>query len=333
MKNYTRPALAPLPFGRRSLVLPLALAALAFAAIPVGALFAQAGQAPYTVTETGKDYARLQDAVNAIGSGKGTISIVPGRYADCAVQTEGDVTFLAAQPGSAVFDGLICEDKAALVFRGRSATVSGLVFQNMKSPYSGNGAGIRIERGNLTVAQSWFKDSQQGILSANDPSGRIVVDKSTFTRLGTCEFSAGCAHSIYIGHYGHLRVTRTRFEQGSGGHYLKSRSARVEIASNSFDDSNGKYSNYMIDLPAGSNGQITNNWFVQGPHHENHSALIAIAAESHDNSANGLQIAGNDARLAPSVDWTTVFVADWSGDQIALGENRLGAGIKRFERR
>ncbi len=324
---------ARLPFASRSLVLPLLLATLALAAIPAGALFAESGQAPYTVTETGKSYSRLQDAVNAIGGGKGTISIAPGRYADCAVQSEGDVSFMAAQPGSTVFDGDICEDKAALVFRGRSATVSGLVFQNMKSPYSGNGAGIRIERGNLTVAQSWFKDSQQGILSANDPTGRIVVDKSTFTRLGTCEFSAGCAHSIYIGHYGSLRVTRSRFEIGRGGHYLKSRSARVEIASNSFDDSQGKWSNYMIDLPAGSTGQVTNNWFVQGSDHENHSALIAIAAESHDNSADGLQIAGNDARLAPSVDWTTVFVADWSGDRLAIGENRLGAGIKRFERR
>lgn len=212
------------------------------------------------------------------------------------MQTEGEVSFFAAQPGSAVFDGMICEDKAALVLRGRNAIVSGLVFQNMKSPYSGNGAGLRIERGNVTVAQSWFKDSQQGIRSANDPNGRIVVDKSTFTRLGTCEFSSGCAHSIYIGHYGHLRVTRTRFAEGRGG-------------------------------------QITNNWCVQGSDHENHSALIAVTAESHDNSSNGLQIADNDARLAPSVEWSTVFVADWSGDQLVIGENKLGRGIKRYERR
>ena len=40
-----------------------------------------------------------------------------------------------------------------------------------------------------------------------------------------------------------------------------------------------------------------------------------------------------DQRLAPNVDRSTVFVADWSGDRLALGENRLGLGLKRFEKR
>ncbi len=56
------------------------------------------------------------------------------------------------------------------------------------------------------------------------------IDKSTFTRLGTCEGS-GCAHSIYIGNYGALTVTRSRFEQGTGGHYAKTRAAKVALRS------------------------------------------------------------------------------------------------------
>lgn len=311
----------------------IGIVALALVAAPLAASVAQSPQPPYAIAETGEAYGSLQAAVDAIGHGAGTITIVPGLYADCAVQEAGAVNFVAAEPGRVIFDGKICEGKAALVLRGRSATVSGIVFQNMASKYSGNGSGIRMERGELTVSQSWFRDSQQGILSADDAAGRIIVDKSTFTRLGTCAYSAGCAHSIYVGHFAYLRVTRSRFEKGAGGHYLKSRSARVEILSNSFDDSQGRYSNYMIDLPAGSTGQIMGNWFVQGPHHENHSAMIAIAAEAQENSADGLQIAGNEARLAPGVDWSTAFVADWSGDAISLGENRLGKGIQPFERR
>ena len=34
---------------------------------------------------------------------------------------------------------------------------------------------IRLEQGNLTVSQSWFTDSQQGILTGNDANGRIVM--------------------------------------------------------------------------------------------------------------------------------------------------------------
>ena len=313
----------------RMLVPALALAALA---VPAGALLAQQARGgPYTVKETGKSYGRLQDAVDAIGGGKGTVVIAPGRYADCAVQEAGDVSYLAAQPGAVIFDGKICEDKAAFVFRGFNASVSGITFQNMNSIYSGNAAGIRQEKGNLTVVQSWFKDSQQGILGNADPTGRIVIDKSTFTNLGTCAYSGGCAHSVYIGEYGLLRVTRTRFERGFGGHYLKSRSAQVQIAGNSFDDSKGVSGNYIIDLPLGATGQITNNWIVQGPEHNNHAALIAIAAEGRKNSSNGLVISGNNARLAPSVTWTTAFVADWSGDRLQIGENTLGPGIERFK--
>lgn len=300
--------------------------------MPSATLLAQSASAPYTVVETGQGFSRLQQAVDAIGDRQGSIAIAPGSHRDCAVQTQGFISYLASEPGTAVFDGTTCEGKAALVLRGRGADISGLVFQNMNVP-DFNGAGVRLEKGDLTVAQSWFRDSQQGILSAADTQGTIVIDRSTFTRLGTCEGAGGCAHSIYIGDYGHLRVTRSRFEEGRGGHYVKARAGQVEIASCSFDDARGKATNYMIDLPGGAVGQISNNWFVQGQDKENHSAFIAVSAEGHDHSSNGLVITGNDARLAPGVSRNTVFVADWSGDQLALGENALGPGLKRFEKR
>ena len=318
--------------ARPLLVFPVALGLLAAVAAPTAAVLAQQGEPAYTVVETGQGFDRLQQAVDAIGDSRGTIAIAPGRHSDCAVQSEGFVSYMSAEPGAAVFDGRTCEGKAALVLRGRGAEVSGLVFQNMRVP-DFNGAGIRLEQGDLTVAESWFRDSEQGILTGDDGRGRIVIDRSTFTRLGTCDGAAGCAHSIYTGEYGHLRVTRSRFEEGRGGHYVKSRAARVEIASSSFDDARGKATNYMIDLPEGAAGQISNNWFVQGSDKENYSAFIAVAAEGQTHSSRGLAIVGNDARLAPGVDRNTTFVADWSDDQLALGENALGPGLKRFEKR
>lgn len=308
-----------------------AIAAAGMVAIPLAAVFAQS-PAPFTVMETGEGFSQLQQAVGAIGDGSATITIAPGAYRQCAVQTAGSVTYLAVQPGSVTFDSVTCEGKAALVLRGREASVSGIVFRNMAVP-DFNGAGIRLEQGNLTVVQSWFTDSQQGILSGDDRSSRIVIDKSTFSGLGTCEGSGGCAHSIYIGDYGHLRVTRSRFEKGRGGHYVKARAARVDIASSSFDDSAGRETNYMIDLPAGAIGQITNNWFVQGQSKENYSAFIAVGAEGKLHSSDGLKIAGNDARLAPSVRRNTIFVADWSGARLAIADNTLGTGLRDFELR
>jgi hypothetical protein len=325
-------SLAREPLARPSFKLVCALAAVAVAAIPIAAVLAQAPTSSFTVLETGRGFATLQQAVAAIGGGQGTVSIAPGTYRECAVQEAGTVTYVAAQPGKTVFEKATCEGKAALVLRGRAARISGIVFSGMAVPDL-NGAGIRLEQGDLTVAQSWFVDSQQGILTADDPRGTIVIDKSTFSGLGNCENDAGCAHSVYVGDYGRVRVTRSRFERGTGGHYLKVRARMVEVAANSFDDSAGRATNYMIDLPEGATGQITNNWFVQGADKENHSAFIAVGAEDISHSSDGLQIAGNDARLAPDIRRSSAFVADWTGEKLAIGPNALGVGLKPFEKR
>ncbi|MCW1382040.1 right-handed parallel beta-helix repeat-containing protein [Novosphingobium sp. KCTC 2891] len=308
------------------------LGAAMLLAIPAGAVFAQSQLAPYTVVETGQRFASLQEAVNAIGDRSGTIGIAPGAYRDCAVQTTGDVAYLAQVPGRVAFDGAVCEGKAALVMRGRSMRVEGITFQNLRVP-DGNGAGIRLEHGDLVVRQAWFKDSEEGILSADDPTGSVLIDQSTFTRLGRCDRGLSCAHSVYFADYGSVTIRRSRFEQGRGGHYVKTRAARVEVVDSSFDDSKGRTTNYMIDLSTGSTGLIAGNWFVQGQDKENYSAFIANGAEGHAHSANGLTIADNVARLAPGVDRNTVFFADWTGDKVKLGQNTIGAGLKPFEKR
>jgi len=315
---------------------PGLIAAMALCALPSAGVFAQ-GQGrdaakPFTVVETGKGYVSLQTAVKAIGEKRGTIRIAPGTYRQCAVQEKGVITYIAEKAGTAVLEGRSCEGKAGLVLRGVGAEVRGLTFRNY-AVRDGNGAGIRLERGQLNVAYTRFMDSQQGILSANDPNSKIFITRSTFSGLGTCENSAGCAHSLYIGEFGELTVRESRFEKGRGGHYVKTRSGRVVIEDNSFDDSAGKGTNYMIDLPAGSKGQIANNWFVQGRDKENYSAFIALGAESSLHNSDGLVVKGNEARFAPGVQRQSTFLADWTGARVQMGGNRLAPGLQKYERR
>lgn len=291
---------------------------------------AQSGGAPYDVD--GQRFTRLQDAVDAIGEGEGTIRIAPGYHRDCAVQTTGRIAFVANEPGRAIFDGVTCEGKAALVLRGDGARVDGLVFQNMRVP-DGNGAGIRLETSDLDVVNAMFRNSEQGILTADDPDATLTIDRSTFSRLGRCDRGLSCAHSVYTGIYGRVTVTRTRFEKGSGGHYLKMRAAQVDVTDNSFDDTQGTGTNYMIDLPSGSVGRIANNLFVQGRDKENYSAFIAVAAEERKHPSRGLVIEANRASLPADMGRKSVFVADWSGEALAIGANELGAGLARFEKR
>jgi hypothetical protein len=310
---------------------PFAVALFAFLLVPAPAV-AQAPRAPYMIAETGQRFAALQAAVDAIGDRSGSIMIAPGLYRDCATQTKGDVAFLATVPGQVTFDNAICEGKAALVLRGRAARVEGIIFQNQRVS-DGNGAGIRLEHGNLVVRQDWFRDSEEGILSADDPAGSVLIDHSTFSRLGRCDRGLSCAHSVYFGGYAEVVVRNSRFEAGRGGHYVKSRAARIEVTDSSFDDSAGHATNYMIDLSTGATGVIRGNWFVGGPDKENRTTFISNAPEGHAHSAAGLTIDGNVARLAPGAKYDTTFVVDWSGDPIRLGANTIGTGIRRFEKR
>ena len=208
----------------------LSLALLGSALAAVSAVAQPASEPPFTIVETGKTFWRLDDAVNSIGDRAVTIRIAPGVYKDCAVQNYGSITYLAAEPGTVIFDGVACDDKAALVLRGRKARVDGIVFRNM-SVNDGNGAGIRIEDGNLEVVNSTFRDSEEGILGGADKSMSITIDRSTFSGLGRCDRGLSCAHSIYIGTIGTLTITNSRFERGTGGHYVKeNHSAFITVA-------------------------------------------------------------------------------------------------------
>jgi hypothetical protein len=286
--------------------------------------------APFTLAETGRGFSSLQDAVNAVGNGKGTIQIAPGRYRQCAVQEAGRIAYVAAEPGTAVFEAEMCEGKAALVLRGSSARVAGLVFTGMSVP-DGNGAGIRIEQGDLEVSESLFQDGQCGILSSNGVNATIAIDHSTFSGLGKHPDGNG-AHSLYVGDYGRLSVTNSRFERGTGGHYIKSRAAYIEVLRSSFDDSDGHDTNYMIDLSNGANGRIQGNAFIQGNGKENYSTLVAIASEGRGHSSAGLTIEDNEVGLVPGFRWETAFIRNWTNDALVIRGNQLAKGITLLAR-
>ncbi|TZG27989.1 right-handed parallel beta-helix repeat-containing protein [Sphingomonas montanisoli] len=295
---------------------------LFLAAAPVGA-------APYTLLPGGQGYDGLQAAVDAVGDGDATILIAPGVHRDCAVQSAGRITYRGAIPGKTIFERAACEEKASLVLRGRGAVVEGLLFRRL-GVSDGNAAGIRLEKGPLVVTNSIFRDSEQGILGNDDPQSDIRIDRSTFSGLGRCDRDLACAHSIYIGHYKSLTITRSRFDRGRGGHYVKSRSGRIAISDSSFDDTRGHTTNYMVDLPAGATGTIQRNIFVQGRDKENHSAFVAVGAESRDNPSAGLAVVGNRAHQAPGLTWPAALVADWTKYPMRIERNVISPRIAEY---
>lgn len=307
----SRPPTQP---SRMPMLLPVA-AAVAACILPVSS-WAQASTAPYTVLESGRSYDKLQQAVDAIGDSRGTIAIGPGTHADCAVQNGGIVSYLATDPGAAVFDGTLCNGQAALVLRGHGAVVAGLVFQNIRAAGS---AAIRLETGDLTVTESWFRDSVRGIVAEDSRGGRIVIDRVTFSRLGPCAEPEGCGHSISAGAYERLRVTRSRFEGGRSAAYVHSRAAQVIIASSSFDGATPDTATAMIVLAAEATGQISNNWFVQGNRKHPGRAPVAVIGDGGP-PGDGLVVAANSVRLASGAEQMAILAGADGRDEPEANE-------------
>jgi hypothetical protein len=79
-------------------------------------------------------------------------------------------------------------------------------------------------------------------------------------------------------------------------------------------------------------GRIAGNWFAQGMSKDNKSGFIVVGANDSRHSSDGLVIEDNQARLAPKADWSSNFVADFTGEKLVMRRNTLGEGLKPYAR-
>ncbi len=106
-----------------------------------------------------------------------TVVIDAGVYrGDVAVWSQDRLT-LRAQGGRVRLQaaGAAAEGKALWVVRGGEIAIEDIDFEGARVP-SGNGAGIRFERGRLTVRRCRFFDNEMGLLANNDPTQELVVE-------------------------------------------------------------------------------------------------------------------------------------------------------------
>ena len=152
----------------------------------------------------GQAYATPCAAIAAAAPGSTILIDAAGSYAgDVCSWTKNGLT-LRGVNGRAHLDaaGTSAQGKAIWVITGDDTVVENIEFYGCHVP-DGNGAGIRMEQGTLTVKNATFADGQSGILAANDLTGDITIDQSTFAGLGNDPTGNG-AHGIYIGGKGGL---------------------------------------------------------------------------------------------------------------------------------
>jgi len=258
------------------------------------------------------------------------VTIAPGTYHECAVWRASHLTIegTGTNPG-VVITGQACMGKGLFVTVGNDITVKNITFKGARVSDL-NGAGIRGEGTNLTVEGARFIDNQNGILAAGVPSSEVLIRDSYFRGNGTCE--GACAHAIYIGQAGLLRVEHTTFVDTLQGHHIKSRALRTEIIDCNIADGDEGTASFLIDVPNAGAVVIRDNRLQKGPNAENHVAAISIGEEGAVGAVGPRQkivIANNQFRNTG--DYLTSFVRNASTENAVLRGNRLAGSVISLE--
>jgi hypothetical protein len=257
----------------------------------------------------GKPYPTPSAAAAAARDGD-HIVIAAGSYSDCAVWKANNLTIDGAGdgagPNATVITGRSCAGKGLFIADGNGLTVRGLALTGAHVR-DFNGAGIRAEGGDLTVSHVRFADDEDGILTNAMPGAKIVVRDSEFIGDGTCAGGGGCAHGIYAGHIGLLRVEHSKFLRTRSGHHIKSRALRTELIGCDMADGADGTSSFAVDVPNGGAVVVRDNHIEKGPRSENHLAAIMIGEEGVSQPTPEIIVGHNTFRVDGSYDSYLVY--------------------------
>jgi hypothetical protein len=295
--------------------------------LAIGLIFAigLAGPAAARTLEVGPGRAYALPSLAAAAAQDGDrVVISPGRYRDCAVWRQSDLVIEAAAEaaeGSVEIAESICQGKGIFVITGNRVTVRGLTLARARVP-AGNGAGIRAEGGDLTVERVRFVANENGILSGGRNAAVLWVKDSAFIGNGSCAHA--CAHGIYAGHVGLLRVERSRFLGTVEGHHIKSRADRTEVTDCDIADGPDGTASYLIDIPYGGTAILRGNRLAKGPRSGNRGVAISIGAEGVARVTDEILLEDNVLRVEGG--YSTVFLDNRTPTPALLRRNRLGGG-------
>ncbi|MDG1945115.1 MAG: hypothetical protein P8J17_12735 [Halioglobus sp.] len=136
-------------------------------------------------------------------------------------------------------------NKAIWIINGDNTIIENMEFSGAKVK-DRNGAGIRLQGGNLTLRNLFFHDNEFSILTGELPDSSITIDSSRFwfqKRKDTF------THGIYIGAIKRFTIIGSHVKGTELGHQIKTRALENHILYNRIEDTFNGNSSRLIDLP------------------------------------------------------------------------------------
>lgn len=238
----------------------------------------------------GEKVTTLTEAARLAKDGE-VVEIRPGDYrGQPAVWTQNNLLIRGAgQRPVMLAEGQSAEGKAIWVVRGGKVTIENIEFRGARVA-SLNGAGIRFEKGSLTVRSCAFFDNEMGILTANIPELSLEVIDSEF---GDAPRHKGDLHHLlYVGAIGKFVLRGSRFHNGYLGHLVKSRARENHVLYNMLVDGAGGRASYELEFPNGGLAYVIGNAIGQSAGTDN-PTLVSYGAEGPRWPDNALYMAHN----------------------------------------
>lgn len=273
----------------------------------------------------GEKISTLTEAAKRARDGE-VIEIRSGTYrAQPALWTQNNLLIRGARGAAArpvmLADGASAEGKAIWVVRGGAVRIENIEFRGARVA-SGNGAGIRFERGQLAVHRCTFVDNEMGLLTANFPDMTLEISDSEFSAAPRHE--GDLHHLLYVGAIGRFVLTGSRFEQGYRGHLVKSRARENLVRYNLLADGgyrqNGKggQASYELEFPNGGLAHVIGNVIGQSAATDN-PVLVSYGAEGPRWPDNALFFAHN-----------TLLNELHAGTFLKLWDEKFPAGVEAW---
>lgn len=268
------------------------------------------------------DVRTIAEAARVAGDGD-TVEVQAGEYVgDVAVWEQRRLTIRSVGGRARLLaNGAAAEGKGIWVVRNGDLTVEGFDFVGARVE-AGNGAGIRFERGRLTVRDTKFIDNQMGLLTGNDEGSELVIER--------CEFSGPVDglhwyHNLYVGRIAKVTVVGSWSHNARAGHLLKSRARESNVLYNRLTDEGGTAS-YELEFPNGGAARVLGNLIEQTGRTRN-SAIVSFGAEGYRWPRNELAMAYNTVvnrkaggaafvRAAPGPASTVILNNLWVGNGV-----------------
>ena len=261
-------------------------------AIPEAELAAKNGLAPKAtmLVGAGEKISTLTDAARLAKDGE-VIDIQPGNYrGQPAIWTQNNLIIRGVGERPVMLaDGKSAEGKAIWVVRGGNVRIENIEFRGARVA-SRNGAGIRFEKGHLTIKGCRFVDNEMGLLTGNSAEQHLEVIDSEF---GDAPRHAGDLHHLlYVGAIGKFVLRGSHFYNGYLGHLVKSRARENHVLYNMLADGDGGKASYELEFPNGGIAFVIGNVIVQSAGTDN-ASMVSYGAEGPRWADNALYLSHN----------------------------------------